>query len=35
MNKKGISQKDVLEWLKIIITIIIGAMIIKALLSAF
>ncbi len=34
MNKKGISNTDVLEWLKIIITIIIGVIMIKALLSA-
>lgn len=36
MNKKGrIDSSDVLEILKIIIIVIIGAMIVKALLSAF
>lgn len=35
MNKKGrILQSDILEWIKIAITIIIGYIIIKALLSA-
>ena len=34
MNKRGITQKDILEWLKIIITLIIGYILIKALLSA-
>lgn len=34
MNKKGFSDKDVLEWIKIIITVIIGVIIIKALLTA-
>ena len=34
MNKKGLSDKDILEWIKIAITIIIGYIIIKALLSA-
>lgn len=35
MNRKAISNTDVLEWLKIIITIIIGIIIIRALLYAF
>lgn len=34
MNKKGLKQSEVLEWIKIAITIIIGYIIIKALLSA-
>lgn len=34
MNKKGISEKDVLEWIKIAIAVIIGIVIIKALLPA-
>ena len=34
MNNKGIKQIDVLEWIKIIITLIIGYIIIRALLSA-
>ena len=35
MNKKGrIIQSDVLEWIKVAITVIIGWTIIKALLSA-
>jgi len=34
MNKKGFSDKDVLEWIKIAILIIVGYIIIKALLSA-
>jgi hypothetical protein len=35
MNKKGFSDKDVLEWVKIIITAILGFFIIKALLGAY
>ena len=34
MNKKGLTDKDILEWIKIAITIIIGYIIIKALLPA-
>ena len=34
MNKKGLTSDDVLEWIKIAITLIIGYIIIKALLSA-
>ena len=34
MNKRGFSDKDVLEWIKIAIVIIVGYIIIKALLSA-
>lgn len=34
MDKKGLSSDDVWEWIKIIIAVIIGAIIIKALLSA-
>lgn len=34
MNKRGFSDKDVLEWIKIAIAIILGIIIIKALLSA-
>jgi hypothetical protein len=33
LNKKGVTNTDVLEWLKIAITLIIGAIIIKALIS--
>jgi|TARA_B100001971_G_C18186876_1_gene536179 hypothetical protein len=33
MNKKGFTDKDVLEWIKIGITLILGYIIIKALLS--
>ncbi len=32
MNKKGFTDKDVLEWIKIGITLILGYIIIKALL---
>jgi len=35
MNKKGLTDKDILRWIMIIIGIIIGAIIIKILLSAF
>ncbi len=34
MNRKGFSDKDVLELIKIIVALIIGFIIIKALLSA-
>ncbi len=34
MNKRGFSDKDVLEWIKIAIVLIVGYIIIKALLSA-
>lgn len=34
MNKKGLNDKDILEWIKIAIAIIIGFIIIKALLQA-
>ncbi len=34
MNKKGFTDKDVLEWVKIAIAIIIGIIIIKALIPA-
>lgn len=34
MNKKGFSDIDILEWIKIAILIIVGYIIIKALLSA-
>ncbi len=34
MNKRGFSDKDVLEWIKIAIAVIIGAVLIKALLPA-
>ena len=34
MNKRGLTDKDVLEWIKIAITLILGFIIIKALLSA-
>lgn len=33
MNKRGLTDKDVLEWIKIAITLILGYIIIKALLS--
>ena len=33
MNKKGFSDKDVIEWIKIIATIILGYIIIRALLG--
>ena len=34
MNKRGLTDKEVLEWIKIAITLIFGYIIIKALLSA-
>lgn len=34
MNKKGLTEGDVLEWLKIAIILILGYLIIKALLQA-
>jgi len=34
MNKKGLTDTDVLEWIKIGILIIVGYIIIKALFSA-
>ncbi len=34
MNKKGLTDKEVLNWIKIAITLILGYIIIKALLSA-
>ena len=34
MNKKGFTDKDVLEWIKIAITIVLGFIILKALLPA-
>ncbi len=34
MNKKGLTDNDVLEWIKIAILIIVGYIIIQALLSA-
>jgi hypothetical protein len=34
MNKKGFTDKDVLEWIKIGILIIVGIIIFQALLSA-
>jgi hypothetical protein len=34
MNKKALSDTDVLEWIKIAIALILGYIIIKALLSA-
>ena len=34
MNKKGLTDKDILEWIKIGMALIIGYIIIKALLSA-
>jgi hypothetical protein len=34
MNKRGFSDKDVFEWIKIAIAIIVGFLIIRALLSA-
>lgn len=34
MNKKGSSSDDILEWIKIVIALVIGYIIIKALLSA-
>jgi len=34
MNKKGFSDKDILEWIKIAILIVVGYIIVKALLSA-
>jgi len=34
MNKKAFTNNDVLEWIKIAVTIILGYIIIKALLSA-
>ncbi len=34
MNKKGLSEREILEWIKIAIAIIIGIIIIKALLPA-
>jgi len=34
MNKRGFSEKDVWEWVKIIVAVILGIIIIKALLSA-
>ena len=33
MNKKGLTDKDVLEWIKIGIALIVGYIIVKALLS--
>ena len=33
MNESGLKQVDVLEWLKILITILLGYIIIKALLN--
>ena len=34
MNKKGLTDKEVLNWIKIAITLILGYIVIKALLSA-
>jgi len=34
MNKKGFSDTDVLDWIKIAILLVVGYIIIKALLSA-
>ena len=34
MNKRGFSEKDVWEWVKIVIAVILGIMIIKELLPA-
>ena len=34
MNKKGFSDKDVLDWIKIAILLVVGYIIIKALSSA-
>jgi len=33
MNKKALTDKDILEWIKIALAVIIGIIIIKALLS--
>jgi len=35
MNKKALTEKDALEWIKIAILIIVGYIIIQALLSTF
>ncbi len=34
MNKRGFSDKDIFDWIKIAIAIILGILVIKALLSA-
>jgi len=34
MNKKGLTDKDILEWIKIAIIVIVGYIIIKAIWSA-
>ena len=34
INKRGFSDKDILEWIKIALTLILGYIIIKALWSA-
>ncbi len=34
MNKKGFSEKDALEWVKVAITLVLGYIIIRAILSS-